>query len=396
MTRSAPATEVASGLPLDAVETRRLYEAAAQIFPDRAVPAPLDPARLASHDREAMAVMGGRHVRGLGRDASSAVVTTAGERDLVGPLETWLEDREGQLVVLERPMTLDAWYREQPVEPRTVCVVGTAISWRELAALQDAGVLIARLPFRSPGQVERWARTATLRWFKDATLRKRAWIVAPADDRFTHDLAEHTVARLCRELHQLGFAGDPLAAPAEGEPVGLVLLLAHGDERTGAPVIAERAVARVLAACGDGAVIVHLGCHGAGRSAGHRYGDLPRHLGAAVSAGSATDTCSSFALDCLVAGATGFIGHLDATWSGTFEQPRALIDLVASIAEGTATCGYAVGLLANEANRRARLAMTQRLAGNVVASGEAWLRYLDLSGFVCLGDVRAYAAWSAG
>jgi hypothetical protein len=382
--------EVASGWTGDQITEQRLYRAAAQIVPGNPIPSrPEDVVSLA--DLEERATAGG-YIRGLVRSDRCAVVVHEAELAVADPLHGWLGDQSIELAALDPGDTLGGWYQQRAERLRAICVVGTQIPWNEILTLQQAGVLVSRLPFGCSMQTSRWVDYTTQRWSLETEVRRRAWIVAPGDDLFTQRLKRFLLDPLCDVFRELGFAHELQEPPGPHEEVGLVVLLTHGDEVTGAPVIDSHTRDCVLAACAQGAIIIHLGCHGAGRTAGNRYGDLARRLGV-PQLQVPFDTYAAFARDCLQAGSTAMMAHLDATWSKTFEGRAVLIDAIEAIAEGTATIGYATQMLANEANRCGRVAAERRHVGDVLASGQAWLRYLDLSGFVCLGDVAGYVRW---
>lgn len=390
--------EFSSGLSIGPIAEESLYDLAGALITKRAVPPA--PADLAFELGGALgpAVMGRFH------GALWAMVAGAGEPDasIAQKLRTVAQRRVSPILLGAGCSVIEWWEKQQP-RPRAVCVVGTQIPWRELEQLQQAGVLVGRLPFHDPERAARWAVGATARWLRKPELPRRAWIVAPANDKFTLRLANYTVCRLQRALKDLSFGDDALAMPASDDEVGLVILLVHGREAPadGDPCVAPETRARVLAAARNGAVILHLGCHGAGRTAGGRYGDLPVVLGAEQATIATRDTVSPFAMECVEAGATAVIGHLDGTWSKTLEDPEVLIQLVDGIARGSITVGVATRLLADEANRRAATAMAHVFAASQGEAGEQWrreagkqwLRFLDLSGFVCIGDPCAFVRW---
>lgn len=382
--------EVASGWSGAEVTEHRLYEAAAAL-----VPAVLPARTLAALDLSHLEDLarGGGYVRGVERASRYALVVHEADLAIAKPLCANFEDRKGEVAVLGPTDTLGGWYRGREEPPRAVFVVGTAIPWSETVQLQQlAPVFVSRLPLCSASDAGWWEQRADHRWLVQAEARKRAWIVSPAHDLFTRRLAEFVVGPLRRALGALRFAPDPLRPPGDDEEVGLVVLLTHGDDLTGAPVVDAATHDRVLAACARGAIIVHLGCHGAGRVAGDRYGDLASRLDVPQPR-VPRDAHATFARACLLAGAAGVIAHLDATWSKTFEDPSALIHALEGIAEGTATASFATHLLVAEANRCAAAAVDHCRAGDLAAGGRAWLRHLDLSGFVCLGDVREAPRW---
>lgn len=389
--------EVASGLGCLPVSSTRLFGLAAAMVPaDKPMRRILDSPVMI----EDLSAMGPGYVEGLATAADHAMVVSPAdlavwgqrEQGVIAAIQSLRDVRANQLVMLDPGETLRSWYDSRAEPPRAITVIGSAIPWSQLTELQLAGVCAARVPLGTAQEAAIWADRTADRWRREPSLRRRAWVVAPADDLFTRRLAEHALPDLRRMLEDLGFA-VPLVPPADNEPVGMIVLMTHGNEVSGAPVIPAAVGERVLRACANGGLVIHLGCHGAGSTPGKRYGDLPCLVGGAPVSAASIDACSRFAQDCLSAGACAVIGHLDVTWSRTLARRGLLAGVIERLATGTATVACAARLLADESNRRARLAIDLVAAGDLLAAGEAWLRHLDLSGFVCTGDACEFPRW---
>ncbi|HEY0987877.1 MAG TPA: hypothetical protein VGD80_12525 [Kofleriaceae bacterium] len=372
--------EIASGLAAIPIAELDLYQQMARLVPDTPWPAPVAP----TFSAEALASLGA-HILGNARRSDYAMVTRS--IALHASLERWVETRSSKIVVVPDDTELAAWYRTRSNPPLAVCAAGAGFAWCDLVAVQQAGACVARLPCDSSPGAEAWRDAALERWRDPPRLPPRVWFIAPNNDAFTQRLARYIVPAAANALRECQIVCEERAA--SGDDVRLVVLLSHGDPE-GAPVVPPPVLAAVLRACSQGAIVLHLGCHGAGRLAGERYGELaPRSLG--VGGRAERDTCSPFARRCLDAGAPAVIAHLDATWSKTFERNslRVLVEVIVLLATGGATAGYAALSLTRAADARARAAIEHLRANRVLEAGEAWLRYLDLSGFVCLGDVCA-------
>jgi hypothetical protein len=373
--------EIASGLAAGPIAERDLYTQIASLVPQLPWPDPVT----RTLDGEALALLGG-HVRGDARGQEYAMVTRSAASH--ASLERWAETRSSELVVIPDNMELASWYGTRSSPPVAVCAAGTGFAWQDLVTVQKAGACVARLPCDTRHSAEAWQDAAIDRWRYPPQLPCRVWLIAPSNDAFTQRLDRYVAPVAAAGLRKCDI---DCKAPTgfDDDAVRLVVLLCHGDA-DGMPVVQPPVLAAVRRACSRGSIVLHLGCHGAGRLAGDRYGGLaPSSMG--IDGRAERDTCSPFARSCLDAGAPAVIAHLDATWSKTFARNslRALVDVIVSLATGSATAGHAALSLTQAADARAREAVEHLRANRVVEAGEAWLRYLDLSGFVCLGEVCA-------
>jgi hypothetical protein len=217
-------------------------------------------------------------------------------------------------------------------------------------------------------------------WWHASAQRPRmreplVWIALGASNGFTRVLHDQLLTELetLLEVDRVTVQRTPTADAM------LVVVLDHGAaEPLGVPATAGLHQ-RLLESVTPGSIVVHFGCFGAGRAGGDRYVGL---LG--IERRDAVESISSFALDCLARGASAVIGHVDGTWSGTYVDPRPVAEVVRHLAAGV-SAGYATRLLTIEAQRHAACAVAMR-TNDPRRAGQHWLRHLDLSGYVCLGD----------
>jgi hypothetical protein len=388
--------EASSGLGISTPIARdRLYEEAARLVPATLSIAPPDSAE--PRLPEGQVTLGGPPGGAVHGDEFAdawSLVAGRGEAPLHQGARELLAWRRSRAAVLAGDAGLLDWWQSRAPRPAAVCVVGTAIPWADVEALQGRGVWVGRLPFGTDSELRTWVEGAVERSCEPTPMPRRALVVAPRDDEFTRQVAGGALARLDALLRARRFERVDSTTT---ERVGLVVFMTHGSEApdAGWPTTRDDAAARALEAIGPGAVVVHLGCHGAGVSAGSRYGDLPVIVGARPLAATAADSCSRFAVQCLARGAAAVLAHVDGTWSRTLHDCEAFFHCLDWIVSGKGSVGRAIACLAEDANRRGREAYELLAAKRTARAGESWLRSLDLRGFVCLGDPSAAVTWAA-
>jgi hypothetical protein len=284
--------------------------------------------------------------------------------------------------------------REAQGSLHTICLVGRSISWAAQEQLALEVPYVGRIPFTTPEQVEAYAERISDRARDKATMSRCALIVAPAFDGFTIALDNLFTLDLERAFLRHGFRvevsrGDTPFSTSTSDPASIVVLLTHGEDapNTGNPVgVGPNTMSRITASCEKGAIIVHLGCNGAGQSRGRRYGTLSRRMNLERLPTVERDNFDGFATLCLARGASAVLAHVDSTWSCAFDNAQALIDWTDWLCSGEGTVGYAADSLHNAANLLGRDAFAYKQSGDKLRSGCAWLRHLDLRGFVLLGN----------
>jgi hypothetical protein len=253
------------------------------------------------------------------------------------------------------------------------------------------------LPFDDGKALRAYAAACVLAEVDKPKLPRTASILAPGSDPFTEILHRRFTDRLKHALEGLGFSVrlEPVGGErTASEAPAFAFVLAHGSDppRFGTPVDVDSKV--IARACRAGGWIVHLGCYGAGVSAGRRFGDLPERLGIDDAAPARFDAVSGFAAGCLAKGARGVLAHVDSTWSSAFEGGvEPIVDFAEWIASGRGALGYACDSLAAASNRAAVSAYQLREMKSERDSGLAWMRHLDLRGFVALGDPSSSSGW---
>jgi hypothetical protein len=344
----------------------------------------------------------------IGDEMGRRWVAVALRRDahLLEAARPLISRRQGRSETFEDAAQLLAWCRmaREKEGVRCVLLLGTSIPWWVQETLQLEGICwVGRLPLNEPEQIAAYSRhIAEAERSKRNVLRREAWIIAPRNDGFTqilHELLSRTIQTILREegfTLRLMPADDGALPEVESRP-GLILFLTHGDAQasSGSPVIAPEVLERVYRACAGGAMVAHFGCNGAGGFPESRYADLPPQLsGYAFNFPSnASDVFSTFSQRCLLAGASSVLAHVDITWSSAFESNSPIDLWLSSVATGSGASGFAMSDIPAAAVRSARRASACLMNGDAREAGWHWLRYLDLSGFVVLGDPSFRFRW---
>jgi hypothetical protein len=178
----------------------------------------------------------------------------------------------------------------------------------------------------------------------------------------------------------------------------MVVLLTHGADgaSAGEPLgISRGRCDAIVEACRHGAYLLHLGCNGAGTFAGGRFGALVDELRLPQVPISPCDTISPFALRCLRTGASGILAHVDSTWSNAFVDARAIEAWVDWVASGDGALAFAAEDISRESGKAAIEAVQKQGRADPEAS-LSWLRFMDLRGFVLLGDPSSCGLWDRG
>lgn len=280
---------------------------------------------------------------------------------------------------------------------KAVCLVGPSVSWATHERLQRNGVIVGRVPFSAEGATEAYAIRAAARERARAPLNRVAWFIHAEADPFTLSLRYKLEAAIKSRLRVHGFDAIDLTRETRlpRQQPGLVFLFTHGADypNAGAPRVAwGPALDAVKEACSAGAVVVHLGCNGAGTVGGGRYAMVAQQLGLRVPS-TEEDTVNSYGLTCLEQGATGVVAHVDSTWSTAFATATPWVDFVDWVASGRGALGHALESMVVEAQRAGSAAFEAHMSGDPKQAGLNWLRHMDLLGFVLLGDPSAYCVW---
>jgi hypothetical protein len=330
------------------------------------------------------------------------VAAALGRPDLVNAAEPLISKRGGEAKLFSDEISLRRfWELERGKGLRALCLLGTQASWLLQEELQLDGALIGRLPFDDPGALHDYVR-ALASYETTEKSRRIATVVAPAIDEFTARLAATFVEPVTRVLRKLGFVvAVHDGAPGRDVRVGeshLIVLLTHGadGDLAGEP-IGIRAESReaIVEACRHGAFLLHLGCNGAGTFAGGRFGALVEELCLGRVPITPHDTVSPFALRCLRAGAGGILAHVDSTWSNAFADARVIEAWVEWVASGDGALAFAAEDVSRESGKAAIDAVQRHGKGDPEAS-LSWLRFIDLRGFVLLGDPSSFGQWVGG
>jgi hypothetical protein len=350
--------------------------------------------------RDHLGLMGRRTegaVQGRIQGPQWAAVALAAQGELLGAIAPLAELRRGEVRKVADDNELAAfWSRERTEGLRAICLLGTGVSWAAQEQLQQDGALVGRIPLDDANLLRAHANQLVALETRCPPATRIACIVAPAHDAFTQILAETFANPLYDTLKHLGFEvivephGTVALASAR-----LIVLLTHGSDGNppGEPLgLSPSARHALMQACNHGAWILHLGCNGAGTFAGGRFGTLPRELNLLDAPISSHDQISRFALDCILAGSRGFLGHVDSTWSNAFELPDAIVTWADWIGSGAGALAFAAEDLARDAGKAAAEAMEAHRRSGPNA-GLSWLRYLDLRGFISLGDPSASGTW---
>jgi hypothetical protein len=302
--------------------------------------------------------------------------------------------------VFDTEADLLEFWKTRPDSLRAVCIAGAGVSWATEERLRLAGAIVGRLPFPEAHAHERFARRLVDRERALEALPRKAWVLVGDPDPFTECLDAVFAGPILKRLERHGFevrlAIGRQADTLAGDPTpGIAVLLAHGMDPpdTGVPAGVPGLVREVLlSASAAGAVIVHLGCNGAGTVARGRFGDVASELGLEVPF-TETDTFDAFGAACLGAGASAVVGHVDSTWSTAFDTATPVLDFIDWVASGRGSFGHGLESLATEALRAGTEAHDLLRRQKPLDAGLAWLRHLDLRGFVLLGDPSAYCRW---
>jgi hypothetical protein len=334
-----------------------------------------------------------------------ACVAFPGEEGLLHSCSSLVARRAAEPVNLPDTGDLMSYFSAQRAAGlKALCIVGRRLPWRTQESLQMAGAVIGRLPLATPDSMEELSERISNRDRSQEPLPKRAWILAGPSDHFTDTLTSLFSEALSRRFRAHGFEVDVAAGASERSKAsntssqlpGFVVLLTHGGDSPipGLPLgLDPNTLANIRRACASGALLLHLGCNGAGMFAGGRFEDIPEQLGLEVPK-SEEDTFDTFASECLAAGSCGVIAHVDSTWSSAFSNPESVLDLVDWIASGRGSLGHAMDSIWTDALRAGVDAHNFLREGNSRSAGLSWLRHLDLKGFVLLGDPSTYLCWA--
>ncbi|MCC6552536.1 MAG: hypothetical protein IT372_05865 [Polyangiaceae bacterium] len=344
--------------------------------------------------------MTGGPVQGLEVGERWAAVGLQRGAALVAALAPLIERRQGKVALLADSRGVLEYWQQERHGLRAVCLVGTEISWRVQERLQLDGALVGRLPFADPEPLAEYAKRLVARERSRVERKRVGWIVCAEPDPFTAALEQRLGDALERGMRRRGFLVRRFRGDRIDEHIddaGVIILLTHGSDppAAGEPVgLSEEVRARIMDACRGGAVVMHLGCSGAGMLAGGRFEELPRRLGLEGCPIADADVFSEFGCRCLAAGAGAVVAHVDSTWSIAFQHPRPIVDWIDWICSGRGAVAHAADSISAEANRAGADAFERRRMGDELGSGMAWLRHLDLKGFVVLGDPSSHFRWS--
>ncbi len=368
-----------------AVDDARFVQAAAELLSaDSLSPPPRD----RQPDR-ASAVLG----RPQYEDVDCALVCRPAE---LASLPDAVLDRFTSKLWFEDEAQLRGWVQEQPESVfQAVCFAGQDCPWQGLALLAERGFGASRLPALT---AERMLALCRIDRERAPLERPTAiWLIAPANDGYTRAVAHGVLPRLKREVARLNRSRSRcslhLSLPSSSADAdirsgaivpGMVVLLAHGDD-DGRPILREAWQMRVLEECArQGAIIFHLGCHGAGRAARSPFLPLTSELDLELATSPATDSLSPFASEILASGARAVLAHVGETWSTCFGDGTPFSNALAWMVSG-APLAHAIASLQEDANGlhgRAHVALRK---GDLEAAAHAWLRCLDLKQFVLVG-----------
>jgi hypothetical protein len=397
MTESLIAT---SGLGTSsALDVASVALAAARLIPAARLPRTLEAPERPREQRACMGPMSLSSMEGHYLDREWTYATVSHETPLIAAFSAVGERRFADPITVQQPEDLTAHFLDARSQGlRAVCMLGAGFPWSVQEQLQLEGAVVGRLPFATPEDVRTYASRLVMREREAVSLPRKAWLVSAGADPFILYLLRLFVIALREAFARHGFAvtivGSNDPAPG-GEPPGFIVLLTHGSDGPdyGTPLGLSQPVRRAIGnACEAGAIVLHLGCNGAGAMGGGRFENLPAALGLNAPV-STIDTFEAFAANCLAEGASGVIAHVDSTWSAAFEHPQPVIDLVDWLASGRGTFGHAMDSIWTEALRTGARAHVALRRGDDQRAGISWLRHLDLKGFVLLGDPSAYVAW---
>lgn len=379
-------------------QTPTVLSTAAALIPDE--PPPGWPAGLIAAD-ERRARLGGRPMGSI-LGPSWKVVALRSQQPLQEAAASVQGHRIGSHRLFDDEQELLDWARtEGRHDTRCLLLVGTGISWDAQELLQQRGFYVGRLPFDEPSRIQQYTQRLVAQEHQQQRLPRRAWVIAPNNDPFTRMLHRLLAQPIQEILRDQGFPeesivwADGARRPAGALP-GLVLLLTHGvaDAGSGAPVVSDEVLQVIYEACGQGAVVAHLGCNGAGSMRDGRYRELANWLPADVRPQTvARDVFSEFTRTCLLRGAQTVLAHVDVTWSHTLYPWQPFEEWLRGVSSGSCAAGFSARDFYAEASRAREQARDERRQQQLQEAGRSWLRHLDLHGFVTLGDPCCTFRW---
>lgn len=379
-------------------QTPTVLTTAAALIPEE--PPPGWPTALIAVD-ERRARLGGRPM-GAVLGPSWKVLALRSQQPLQEAAASVQSHRIGSHRLVDDEQELLEWARtDGRHDTRCLLLVGTGISWAAQEELQSRGFYVGRLPFDEPAQIRQYAERLVTQEQQQKRLPRRAWVVAPDNDDFTRMLHRLLAQPLHETLRDQGFAEESILwtegsrRPAGALP-GLILLLTHGvaEASSGAPVVSDEVLQAIYEACGQAAVVAHLGCNGAGSMRDGRYRELANWLPVAFRPQAlARDVFSEFTRTCLLRGAQTVLAHVDITWSHTLYPWQPFEEWLRGVASGGCTAGFSAKDFYAEATRAREQARDERRQQHLQQAGSSWLRHLDLHGFVTLGDPCCTFRW---